>query len=334
MAQRKRLAISLKKETIGRQMLDFSVFNHLLREDVARRNLEMRTRWNKCQVMSESVPAVTGNEDDDKALAQMGIQKYQPKLKSFEEMYQYIANLTKEQILEQDQSQLARKIWDEREREAFSLWSKEPLVDRGKINLVYHMLSFDAIFFDSQLQRWISRIEWDENMNPTTDGVTETYWEAQIRIRPQKLLNGEYDYSAILDTLLHEMLHVMNCLVLAEGSTGLSQTVHMLGFAGHGPKFRAMGAKIQALANGLLFKREVFMQSEPQDLGLRRRNAPSTKSPGGWHLNVLAYGGPHKLELQAIAQSDPSTLGGVEDWDFDEIQGKDTPYDAIAKGLT
>ncbi|KAL8645199.1 MAG: hypothetical protein Q9226_007406 [Calogaya cf. arnoldii] len=324
--------MSFKKETIGRQMLDSSVFNHLLREDSTRRNLEMRTRWSKCQVMSESVPAVTGNEDDDKALAEMAIQKYQPKLKTFEEMYRYITNLTEEQILEQEQSQRARKIWDKREREAFSLWSKEPLVDRGKINLVYHMLSFDAIFFDSQLQRWISRIEWDENMNPIRDGVTETYWEAQIRIRPQKLLNGEYDYSAILDTLLHEMLHVMNCLVLAEGSTGLSEKVHMLGLTGHGPKFRAMGAKIQALANDLLFKREVFMQKEPQNLSLRRCNAPSTKSPGGWHLNVLAYGVPHKLELQAIAQMNPPTLEGVEDWDFDKIQGKDTPSDAFAKG--
>ncbi|KAI4258569.1 MAG: hypothetical protein L6R42_005022 [Xanthoria sp. 1 TBL-2021] len=314
---------------------DPQMFERLNKEILDRRDSELRTIRGEgpetMSVLDSSERATTGDEDDDKALANMNIKRSFPELMTFQEMHVHIMGLTSAKILAKWQH--AVDLWNKREEVAFRLWSKKPLLDRNKINLWYHMFVFDVLFFNGQLHRWI-RIEWDEKINGEGECAAKQNRKARIKIFPQKLPNGEYDYSAIIDTLFHEMLHAMDSLVMPEGSTDPSERVHILGFTGHGPAFRAMGARIQDLANELLFKREVFGQTLSPNLNLIWRSVSRTKSPGPWALDVLAYGPSHKAELQAIAEMDPSTLKGVEDWDFDEIQGKDFPSDAIAKAQT
>ncbi|KAL9001045.1 MAG: hypothetical protein Q9169_000529 [Polycauliona sp. 2 TL-2023] len=170
--------------------------------------------------------------------------------------------------------------------------------------LYSHMFILDRLFFRGNLERWIT-LEWDDTMVGRT-GYTMIWPNvpyARMRICPTKLPDGGYDRDDILETLLHEMLHVVERLPGNAGRTDPLTQVHQMGFSGHGPMWRAMAAKIESLANGLLYRK-----SRPWDMGI--------------HTG-------HIGELTAVAKINPSRFGNCSNLNFDLIHGWTEPASGI-----
>ncbi|KAL8768052.1 MAG: hypothetical protein Q9209_005595 [Squamulea sp. 1 TL-2023] len=272
-----------------------------------------RQRPDPTNTRYNGVPTSTGSDKFEQILTATRVKQARRKRKDFEQMYTHILLLTPEKILAK--WQYAVNSWNEREEKAF--WSRVavPSSDEYQISLMYHVHFFDLVFFDGQLARWIT-VEWDDNIKAFGDCRTGGYGDgAHIRIKPVKLSNGGLDYNEILNTLLHETLHALRCLEMLADYESPHNRIHRLGFSGHGPMFREMGAIIQGLANKLLFHKKQADPSAPYV-------AYGSETPIAWNLDVCAYGTSHKLELWTIGQIDPSSLGGWQNFDFNRIQGK------------
>ncbi|KAL8673798.1 MAG: hypothetical protein Q9168_001810 [Polycauliona sp. 1 TL-2023] len=234
----------------------------------------------------------------------------QPRAMTLQDMYHHIMGLSRSKVSANWEDVI--RLWNEQEGK----WRRARVTEP---NLYTHMLFFDMIFFERQLQRRIT-LEWDNTL-VGEHGVCTTQPHtgiSKIAIRPRGI-DCWYDRNHILGTLLHEMLHVVEELPQAAGCESTALAMHQMGF-GHGPMWRKMATRIQFLADGLLDLTPLIDQvlAAPPDLPDLFAIQLTTK----WDLGILTA---HEGEVRTFGRQNPSTLPGWEDWDFDQIHGWNEP---------